>query len=157
MKLKILTLTGICIWLTSGSCKKEEHNATTEGTPAPVFSIIGTWKKVGNIHTAKGGGMDTTINWMDYMQPCDKDDLTRFNADSTITILRGAIKCGSEDDSAGAGTWRLFDNNTKLFINGHTIPGVEDVLLLNETTLKLQTQKTDNGTVRTDTQTFTRQ
>lgn len=47
---------------------------------------------------------------------CQKDNLIIFNADSTMTIDNGVLKCGSEPQTAKDGNWKFTDSETKIEI-----------------------------------------
>ncbi len=47
---------------------------------------------------------------------CQKDNLIIFNADSTMTIDNGNLKCGTEPQTAKDGNWKFTDNETKIEI-----------------------------------------
>lgn len=50
------------------------------------------------------------------IEDCQKDNLIIFNADSTMTIDNGALKCGTEPQTAKDGNWRFISNETQIEI-----------------------------------------
>lgn len=152
MKLKTLALMGVmCTLVVFNSCKKDDDDKKEE---TPAASAEGTWKTTALTLTTTFSGMDTTENLYAQMEPCEKDDLLRFNADKTVTTLPGATKCDpSEPASEDGGAWSMSSDNKKLT----TTDGVYDVLTLNSTTLKLQMKDEDSGVKYTMNVTLTRQ
>lgn len=50
------------------------------------------------------------------IENCQKDNLIIFNADSTMTIDNGTLKCGTEPQTANDGNWRFVNNETQIEI-----------------------------------------
>ncbi len=62
---------------------------------------------------------DTFPNLFDipFIDSCQKDNMILFNADGTMTIDNGKIKCApSEPQTAKDGNWKFTDNDTKIQI-----------------------------------------
>jgi outer membrane receptor for ferric coprogen and ferric-rhodotorulic acid len=155
MKLKTLTLLTLCASMALTSCKKDKDDDKKEETPA---SVEGTWKMTAQTETTTFGGQSSTENTYADMDACEKDDLTRFNADKTVTSLPGATKCDpSEPASEPYGTWALLNDNTKLRLidGGDTTDAV--VSTLNTTTLALKMTESYMGITYTINSTFTKQ
>ncbi len=47
---------------------------------------------------------------------CQKDNLIIFNADGTMTIDNGNLKCGTEPQTAKDGNWKFITNETQIEI-----------------------------------------
>jgi hypothetical protein len=150
MKIKILSLLGISTLLMFASCSKDDDDSkggsttsTTGGTSSSA--VVGTWRITAMTATVDMGGQDTTIDLMDDQEPCESDDLLKFNADNTILELAGATKCDPGDpDSEAGGTWALLSNGTKFrIIDGDTT--LADIVSINTTTFKLRFNEDDGS------------
>jgi hypothetical protein len=82
------------------------------------------------------------------IEACQKDNMFMFNSDSsrTITINNGALKCGTEPQTAQDGNWKFLKNETQLeitnsayfsLINANGV--IIDNLILTDTEMKGQT------------------
>jgi hypothetical protein len=154
MNLKTITLMGvISTAVVLHSCKKDDDKK--EETPAT--SIEGTWKATAQTLTVSFNGQDSTMDMFADAEPCEKDDLLRFNADKTVTNLPGATKCDpNEPASSSGGSWAMSSDNKKLTLDdGGAV--VADVVTLNASTLKIKITDEDNGTKYTVTLTYGRQ
>lgn len=153
MNLKTFTLLGvICTSVVFTSCKKDDDDKKEEPP-----SVEGTWKITALTITTHFAGTDSTEDYFATYSTCEKDNLTRYNADKTITYLGGATKCKpNEVESMPIGTWALSANDTKLTIS-YKSTTVWDITTLNATTLKLQVVETNNGATYTTKITYARQ
>jgi hypothetical protein len=149
MNTKLLAMIGLCASMAFASCKKDDDKKEPE-----TFSIVGTWKMSAFTLTMHmGGGKDTILQEYDDMDPCEKDDLERYNADKTVNYLDGPIKCNPNDTETVSATWLITDNNTKLTLRFQNGDDVYNIATLNATTLKLYAEDPD---MRID-MTYTRQ
>jgi hypothetical protein len=154
MKIKGLALIVLAIAFGFTSCKKDDDKKE-ETTTA---SIVGTWKLTAETVTVNIGGKDSTMDEYASLDPCEKDDLTRFNADNSLVSLAGATKCNPNDPgSEPSGNWALLSSNTKLRVIDSGDTTNADVLTLSNTTLKLKLTEDGGGFTFTILSTFTRQ
>lgn len=105
------------------SCKKSDST-----TPAPSKTDLLTAKiwKVTDLKVAGQSIFNTVL-----VQDCDKDDLTKFNANKSATFDEGATKCDPTLPQSRMGSWDLTTNDTKLKVtdpNGDVIEGTINTL-----------------------------
>lgn len=134
------------------SCKKDETKPVETTSKAPTLTAK-DWLLI----ASKGETMGVTIDLYDKMDACLKDNLTKYNADHTITLKSGAVKCfPSEPDSYLAGIWTLMENESKLrIINIDTF--MWTLTTLNVTTLKVTYADNSGSTTQTITNTYSAQ
>ena len=103
----------------------------------------GEWKQNSLTFTVSGA----TLDLFALQAACDKDDLTKFNADRTVTFKTGAIKCTPTEMDYN-GTWVLTSNDTKLTVTDpqETGPGGTnfDVVELTASRLSLRGTVSDS-------------
>lgn len=90
------------------SCKKDENKDTTTKSTRD-YLVSGNWKTTA-ITVSPGINFGTTVitDFFAQEDDCQKDDLTKFNADGTITDDEGATKCDPNDpQTTNDGTWIL--------------------------------------------------
>jgi hypothetical protein len=150
MKIKILSLLGISALLMFAACSKDDDDSkggSTTSTTGGVSNsaVVGTWNITAMTVTVDMGGQDTTIDMLEDQEPCERDDLLKFNADNTILELAGATKCNPGDpDSEAGGTWALLSNNSKFrIIDGDTT--LADIVSISATTFKLRFNEDDGS------------
>jgi hypothetical protein len=131
------------------SCKKdEEATATTPTTtPAPTKTELLTGKN----WKVTAATVDPAIDWngngtlvtdvYSQLEPCDQDDLTKFNTNFTVTEDEGAIKCDpAAPQTTNNATWAWNTNETILTIDddgtGPLIADSFNVLELTATTFR---------------------
>jgi hypothetical protein len=141
-----------------GSCKKDDDNNPV--TPAVNSTLTsGNWKLASSTSVIEYPAPigPQTANLYDMMQACQKDNLSKFNTDKTVTMDEGATKCNASDpQTQTAGTWNLTNNDTKFDFayQGTTINA--DVLTLNSTTFTIRYVTVASGITSTTTTSYTR-
>lgn len=118
-----LTLTGLA------SCKKD---ATTLAPSKTDLLLAKTWK-VTDIKVASQSVFNPP-----FVAACDKDDLTKFNANKSVTFDEGSLKCDPTAAQTQTGSWDFTTNETKLKITDSSGAIVEGTIgTLNSTTLTI--------------------
>lgn len=81
-----------------------------------------------------------TIDVLSTLQPCELDDIYRFNSNKTYTIEEGATKCNASDPQIKeSGSWRFNAAETKLYL------GTDSVDIIDLTSTSLHLRYTDAG------------
>ncbi|MES2690623.1 MAG: lipocalin family protein [Bacteroidota bacterium] len=158
--MKKLLIAAFAVTLAFSACKDDKDDATP-ATPGQTGSAALTgkdWRMTANTYVISGSGSDDgTTDLFAEKEACEKDDLTRFNDDKTMTEKAGATKCDPSDpDSKPGGTWELMNNNTKLKVTDGNDPIIFDIVTLNETTLTIKSIDTDAGVTSTINASFTK-
>lgn len=155
MKLKMLALLGIGATLALAGCSKDDDDKKEDEKSS---SIVGTWKITAQTFTTSFGGQSSTVDQYAQLDPCEKDNLIKLDANGTATNLPGATKCDpSEPNSEPAGTYVMQNNNTKMMMIDMGDTTVADVITLNTTTLSIKMSEEDQGVTYTNKLTFARQ
>ena len=107
--------------------------------------------------------IDTFYNLFEIplYEDCDKDNRIKFNKNYTMTLDNGALKCGSEPQTANDGIWKFMNNETIIQITNSeyfSMLGQDTVMLksitLSDTTMKGTTEYEYNnpfvGTVKSN-------
>ncbi len=111
------------------SCKKE---ATTPAPSKTDLLLAKTWQ-VTDIKVAGQSVFNPP-----FVDACDKDDLTKFNANKSVTFDEGSLKCDPTAAQTQTGSWDFTTNETKLKITDSSGAIVEGTIgTLNSTTLIL--------------------
>lgn len=99
--------------LTFSACKKDEQ-ITPDPTPEPVPEKVATLSS-GNwtLETMTINGNDV----INYIDDCERDDITTFKTDGTYVTDEGATKCDPKDKQTTDGVWEFTDNYTKMVID----------------------------------------
>ncbi|MDP1728201.1 MAG: lipocalin family protein [Bacteroidota bacterium] len=126
-------------------CKKAEKQLPLTSDEALITSK--DWVMIAGEIASQGGKID----FYRILPDCQKDDLTRYNADNTTTYKSGAVKCNpDEPEVSPGGTWYL-DKEKKIFItydSGDTTR--MDILDLTATTFIVsETNSTGGNSVTT--------
>jgi hypothetical protein len=148
-----------CVALLAFSACKDDKESPAPSTPVSPGLLTGKdWRMTANKMELSENGMDTTIDFFADMEPCEKDDLYRFNEDKTVTLKAGATKCQASDpDTEPGGTWELSADGKKITITENGDGDTMDVITLTETTFKVsQTSEVSPGINGKSTITFTR-
>jgi len=154
--LKPAALVAITIF-TLASCKKEETpnpgNNGTNTPPAPTKTELitsKTWKlSSATLSPAVMGETD----YMKMIKDCDKDNTLKFNADKTLVIDNGSMRCNAMDPQTFSKTWALNTNETVVSIGSSSFNLVD----VNTSALKLSHSMTYNGTNYTVTEVYSGQ
>jgi hypothetical protein len=122
--LAVVGLTGLT------SCKKDDvtfpHRAATKTDVLTAKS----WK-VTDIKIA-----DKSIFKTMLVDSCAKDDLTKFNANKSVTFDEGTLKCDTLSRQSRTGSWEFTTNETKLKVTDADGSVLEEAIsTLNTTTL----------------------
>ncbi len=125
--------------LAVSACKKD--------VPREELLTSGSWKGESIIVTILG----QSTNVHDQLEPCAKDDLTRFKTDKTVEIDEGPSKCDPADPQTySEGPWSLSENDSKLTFSGVTY----DIQELTDNRLKLKGSFSELGITGTAELTF---
>lgn len=132
-------------------CKKDSPPTPT---PAPTKT---------ELLTAKNWKMtDFKINGQSVfntgiVDDCEKDDLTKFNANKSTTFDEGTLKCDPAAPQTHTGSWEFTTNETKLKVTDPGIGTLEGTVgTLNSTTLTVS-EPNYNGSGLVAETTFTAQ
>lgn len=110
-------------------CSKETNITKTD-------LISKAWKY--KTFSAVAGAL--TIDVLSTLQPCELDDIYRFNSNKAYTIEEGATKCNSSDPQIKeSGSWRFNAAETKLYL------GTDSVDIIDLTSTSLHLRYTDAG------------
>lgn len=96
-------------------------------------------------------------NYLQLMEPCELDNIFRFNQNGTLTVDEGANVCAGSPQTS-TGSWAFGQNNSTLTITDNEGSSEFSVVTLNGTTLKLGSQvQAQDGQTYNITLTFTKQ
>jgi hypothetical protein len=100
---RITSIFAICIFFFS--CTKENsHNGNnTNGCSISMSSVAGTYKLTAL--TYKAGSSDPEVDYLAFMDDCEKDDLITLNFNGNYNYNDAGIKCSPDETSTG--TWSL--------------------------------------------------
>ena len=156
MKTTIKTIAAACLMLslTITSCKKKDEATPTVATHTPTKTELLTgknWKLTSSIVSpAFFGETDLYAS----MLSCEKDNITIFNSNGTVTDDQGATKCDPSDPQQSTTyNWSFNTDQTILTIDGDD--GI--IITLSTTTLKISVVIAYGGTNYTFTETYTKQ
>ena len=100
------------------SCSKDEDSPEEVAKTTTEYLTAGNWKTTA-MTISPGlnfGGVEITDFYAQF-EACEKDDLTKFNTDGTITDDEGATKCDPNDpQTTNDGTWVLSADNSSVTI-----------------------------------------
>ncbi len=130
-----------------GGCKKDDNS-----TPAPSKTDLLTAKKWQATDIKIGG---QSIYNTPLVSACDKDDLTKFNTDKSVTFEDGSLKCDPTAPQSTTGKWEFTSSESKLKITDSSGDVSEGTInTLNSTTL-IVSEPDFMGTGQTAEVTFT--
>lgn len=139
-------------------CSKSSD--TPSSTSARGILTSGKWQITGGNVSFSYPGIPTQTSDIDkYMSSCELDNYIIFKTDGIAATDEGATKCDPSDPQVqdNTGHWELQSNNTKLVLtdpaSGLTITC--DVLQLDNNTMKLQFNVTNQGATSSTTYIFT--
>lgn len=142
--------------LTSVSCKKDEDSPQTKTEILSGKNFVLTAWTI-NPPIAYNG--IEISDFYSFLEACEKDDITIFNANGTVTFDEGATKCDAGDPQTTSGTWVFTDNETKLSVTDDGDTQIFDIIELTSAKLKITYEVVEdlgNGDVTyTNTITFT--
>mgnify|MGYP002393939532 CR=1 FL=1 len=134
-KLTAMVLLGTAMCLTA--CKKDKKDPDPEPTKKELLANKWTVSDV----LAPNGSSVINLD-LDQIK-CLKDNIFTIASNDTYTIDEGTVVC--DPSSAGSGTWKLTENDSKLTFtpNGGGDPLVFTLIDVNSTTLKVSYEITD--------------
>jgi hypothetical protein len=101
----VLTVVGLA---GLASCNKDETTSLQRAATKTDVLTAKSWK-VTDIKIA-----DKSIFKTILVDSCSKDDLTKFNANKSVTFEEGKVKCDASSPQARTGSWEFTTNETKL-------------------------------------------
>ena len=108
--LLILGLIGLISF--SNSCSKDDDNGVVALSKTEM--IARTWK----ISTLNVTMLGVTVNALDSLQDCMKDNIYKFTAAGIYSSEEGLTKCNESDPTViETGTWQFVLNESKLRMN----------------------------------------
>jgi hypothetical protein len=112
------------------NCKKDEATSLHRAATKTDVLTAKSWK-VTDIKIA-----DKSIFRTILVDSCSKDDLTKFNANKSVTFEEGAFKCEESSPQSRTGAWEFTTNETKLKVTDSDGSVLEEAIsTLNTTTL----------------------
>lgn len=139
-KLAKMTFALAVIAITFSACKKDEQ-ITPKPTPEPVPEKVATLAS-GNwvLETMIINGNDV----INYMEDCERDNITTFKTNGTYVTDEGTTKCDSKDKQTKEGVWKFTDNYTKMAIDNED---VKSVTLLTKGRLEVADTTYEDGNI----------
>ncbi|MBC7384478.1 MAG: hypothetical protein H7296_16040 [Bacteroidia bacterium] len=135
--------------LVFNACKKDEVKTTSKTD----LLTAKDWKITAATMTSSSG----TVDIYALLPACNKDDLSKYNTDHTITDKAGATKCDqSEPSTSPGGNWSFINNESGLRIIDKDTTDAS-IITLTSSTLKISTVENSSGTAQTINVTFTAQ
>jgi len=138
--LLFLVISGTAALIITGCSKKSDTQAAT------MKNLAGTYKLTA--YTATSGGV--TIDGMQNMDACQKDDQLKLNADSTLNYIDAGTTCSP--DGSYTGSWVVSGNY--LILDGSDSSTIKS---FNGSTLVVTFNLTYQGSTVVNTQTLTKQ
>lgn len=145
-KLSKTVLALAVITITFSACKKDEQ-ITPKPEPVP--------EKIATLSSGNWVLETMTINGNDvinYMDDCERDDITTFKTNGTYITDEGATKCDPKDKQTKEGVWKFTDNYTKMVIDNKD---VTSVTLLTKERLEIADTIYEDGNMDILNMTFT--
>ena len=109
----LLTISVLIFLVLLNSCKKEEESNTDKlcgkywvVTEAIIDPSLPITDEFGNI-------IGYTSNIFAQMEPCDKDNVEKYNSDGTL-VWDTRVKCDVNEVQSGTGTWIFNSDETKI-------------------------------------------
>lgn len=140
------------------SCKKDKDVAPQTRTELLTNS---NWKMTAStvspevpIYNDEGNIIGMSGDEYAQMEPCFKDDFTKFSTDYTVIFDEGATKCDASDPQTTSGTWAFKTNETILTVSEDGFTMDLKILEITQSTLKLQYSDTYDTETYTYTITF---
>lgn len=141
MKTRIILLALVATFTitTFSSCKKDEHNPTPSPAPTKTDKLAA---KSWYLQSMTTNGID----YMSYMDACERDNITNFKTDGTYVIDEGYTKCVPSDPQTTTGVWEFVENDTKMVVDKSDILTVDE---LTDSTLKVSNIFYEDGQKQT--------
>src|SRR5690606_39228689 len=102
-------------------------------------------------------GSNSISNLYGQMEPCEKDDLVKFNADGSLISDEGATKCDADAPQTVSGTWVWNTDESIITITQDGTSQSFNILKNDGTTLQFTVVEEYGGTNYTVTYTYTKQ
>ena len=154
--MKKTTLFGIALIATFAfftSCSKDS-TTTPNPTETNTQKLVGkNWfLSAATINPGFPDGMGGTItDFYAFMDDCEKDDFTNYNANGTYISDEGVSICDTTSAQTTPGTWKFTNNETKLLMDDSTSLGI---VQLEASIMKLKLTQVIDSTEQTMTFTF---
>ncbi len=154
--MKKTTLFGIALIATFAfftSCSKDS-TTTPNPTETNTQKLVGkNWfLSAATINPGFPDGMGGTItDFYAFMDDCEKDDFTNYNANGTYISDEGVSICDTTSAQTTPGTWKFTNNETKLLMDDSTSLGI---VQLEASIMKLKLTQVIDTTEQTMTFTF---
>jgi len=132
-----LAIAATALFVTSCDKEKDKVEEPKAKTKTELITA-GKWQMSAGTLTMNNMGVDTTYDLFADMEACEKDDFMTFGTDGKGAEDEGATKCDPADDQTTSGTWKFYENETKLIITVDDDADTADIIELTETTLKLK-------------------
>ena len=136
-------------------CKKDREPEPDKRSQREIWLTTPGWnlQSIIDVRTTPVGVVTTdSLSPSVFFSACNLDDLTHFNADQTLTIDDGTIKC-QPPAPPSTGTWAFGTNETEIVFDA-AAPG-RKIATLTATTLALEFAETyPDGTIWVQTQTY---
>jgi len=90
------------------------------------------WKvSSGTLSVKKPNGIDTVLNYMNWIPVCHRDDYFDFNSPTTAAYFNGSIMCNPGDPDSISFNWALSDNDKylSLYCSDHLYYSVTESIL----------------------------
>ena len=156
---KLLFMIAISLTVVFSACKKDKEDDAKTKTELLTAS---NWKMTAStvnpempVYDDDGNIIGTSGDEFAQMEPCFKDDFTKFNTDFTVNFDEGPTKCDDSDPQTVSGTWTFKSNETMLTVTQDGFTQDVNILELTSTTLKLQYSDSWESETYTFTITFT--
>ncbi|MCW3122775.1 MAG: hypothetical protein JWQ38_2267 [Flavipsychrobacter sp.] len=111
----VLTLSVILLFV---ACNKRPTPAAPD---RESMLRTGKWKIAGGTFTKKlpYGNKDTTLQYLNFIPDCRKDDYIVFDSQKHAAVFSGALKCNASDADKIPFVWQLTNNGGNIdFYNG---------------------------------------
>jgi hypothetical protein len=132
--MKKLLIMAVVAALFLTNCSKESDPDPVKAKTKTELLTASPWKAT-SITISPGidfGGGVLITDFFAQMESCEKDDLTKYDANKTGVYDDGATKCDPKDPQTNTFTWSFDLSETKITEDGETL----DIEELTETTLK---------------------
>lgn len=139
MKSILKPIWGVMLVLSLATACKDKKEEPTPKTPNELMAQK-KWKLTAGTAKFSFLGQNMTVDMMQEMEDCEKDNTEKYELNGTFVNDEGATKCDANDpQTADSGKWSLAENNTKLIRTNAEGTQTFDIITLDETTLKIKT------------------
>jgi len=102
----------IAVVVLLASCSQSNPTASTD-----TLTLLRSyhWRlSSGTVTLPKPNGKDTTMDYMQFVPACHKDDYIKFDSGSVGAVFPGSITCSAADADSLTFIWRLFNNGNNI-------------------------------------------